>query len=123
MVTVTFIGNLGRDPELKSFDWGSVCEFSVAGATGYGDKKHTDWFRVSVFGKQGERCAEYLKKGDKVGVVGEMQVREYSKQDGTAGFSIDVKAYSVSFQTPKADPRQAPAAEPEATPAADPIPF
>jgi len=76
---VTLIGNLGRDPEQRYTPSGqALTNFSVATSekwTGQDGQpqERTVWWRVSVFGKQAETCAQYLRKGSKVYVEGRMQ--------------------------------------------------
>ncbi|HLE29170.1 MAG TPA: single-stranded DNA-binding protein, partial [Anaerolineales bacterium] len=75
---VILVGNLGRDPELRYTPSGAaVTNFSVATSerwTGQDGQlqERTLWWRVSVFGKAGEACNTYLKKGSKVFVEGRM---------------------------------------------------
>src|SRR5688572_5118875 len=76
--SITIVGNLGKDPELRYTPSGqSVCSFSVATSRQYtaksGEKvKETVWFRVSAWGKLAEVCNQYLTKGSKVLVVGQL---------------------------------------------------
>ena len=87
-----FSGNLGRDAEVKATPSGTtVCSFSVAVASGYGDKKDSHWINCVLFGKRAEgRLVDYLVKGQQVLISGELKHREYQKRDGTNGFSVDV---------------------------------
>jgi len=106
---ISLIGNLGRDPEMRYTPSGTpVTSFSVATSekwTGQDGQlqERTIWWRVSVFGKMGEACNTYLKKGSKVFVEGRMQAdaggnpRVYQKKDGTAGTSFEVVAATVKF--------------------------
>ena len=99
---ITLVGNLGRDPEMKYLpDGKAVTNFSMA-TTNY--KKETAWFRVSVFGRSAEACNQYLAKGSKVLVDGELTYdadtggpKVFSRQDGTAGASFEVVARDVKF--------------------------
>lgn len=99
---IQFIGNLGRDPELRYTPNGRpVAQFSVAvnqatknAQTGEWVEA-TDWFRVSVWGDRAERAAESLRKGSRVFVDGRFRSREYETNDGRKGFSLDVSADSV----------------------------
>lgn len=72
-----FTGRLGKDPQLKySQDGKAITKFSVAVPRDF-DREKTDWFNVTVFGKSAENCATYLKKGQKVGVQGRVEINEY----------------------------------------------
>lgn len=94
----SFTGNLGADAETRTTQSGdAVVNFSVGVKSGYGDKATTTWARCSMFGKRGQAVAQYLLKGQLVGVTGEMSVREYQKKDGTAGFSVDVRVDGLTL--------------------------
>lgn len=104
MNKVYMIGNLTRDPELRSTQMGvSVCSFSIAvnrrfkGADG---KNETDFFTVSAWRKLGENCAQYLKKGSKVAVTGAIQSRSYQAADGSKRIAFDIVADEVEFLSP-----------------------
>ena len=99
---IMFIGNLGRDPEMRYTPNGKpVTQFSVAvshskpdGQGGWVDEG-TDWFRVSVFGDRAERAAEQLRKGNRVFVEGRFKTREFEGKDGQKRTSLDVIADNV----------------------------
>ena len=99
---IMFIGNLGRDPEMRYTPNGKpVTQFSVAvshskpdGQGGWVDEG-TDWYRVSVFGDRAERAAEQLRKGTKVFVEGRFKTREFEGKDGEKRTSLDVTADNV----------------------------
>jgi single-strand DNA-binding protein len=89
-------GNLGRDPELRATASGtSVCDFSIA-VQGRKDDPPT-WFRVTAWEKQAEACAEYLKKGSKVLVTGDIRTDEYEDKEGTKRQKWWVNARQVEF--------------------------
>ena len=72
-------GNTGRDAEYKKTQSGQeFCSFSVAGETGFGDRKQTVWVDVSKWGKGSEGLAKILRKGSRVAVTGEMSLREHN---------------------------------------------
>jgi single-strand DNA-binding protein len=102
LAVVHLYGNLGRDAELRYTPSGNpVLRFSVACSTiqGSGDarQEHTDWYNVSLFGKRGEAIVQYLTKGSRVAVVGRLQHRSYTRQDGTVGCALDVTASEIDF--------------------------
>jgi single-strand DNA-binding protein len=94
---VLLIGNLGRDPELKSTPSGqSVARFSVATTETWknqsGDKQSkTEWHNVVVWGKQAEVAEKYLRKGKQVMIEGRIQYREYTGQDGVKKTACDIR--------------------------------
>jgi len=83
MNNCTFIGSLGRDAEVKTLDTGkSVINFSIAVNEGYGDKKTTMWVSCAKWGDK-TAVAQFLKKGGKVAVTGQVSIRSYAGKDGT----------------------------------------
>ena len=105
MNKVFLIGNLTKDPELqKTPNDVSVCKFTLAVNRDYEDKdgnRGVDFFNVTVWRGLADNCAKYLKKGNKVCVVGTMQVRNYEGTDGIKRIALDVVADEVEFLTPK----------------------
>lgn len=97
------IGNLTRDPELKSLPSGmQVTSFSLATNRVWKDKagarqESTDYHNVVVFGRQAETSAQYLKKGASVMVEGRMQTRSWDGQDGKKQYRTEVIADRVQF--------------------------
>lgn len=87
MQTITISGNLGRDREFRRAGDNDVLSFSVGVKQGYGDKASSNWFRCSVWGKRGDKLADYLKKGVRVVVQGELTIGEY---DGKPQYEIRV---------------------------------
>jgi single-strand DNA-binding protein len=73
------IGRIGRDAEVRKTDAGdSVLNTSLAVDSGFGAKKQTLWFDLSLWGKRAESLVQYLKKGAQVGVSGELGTREHN---------------------------------------------
>jgi single-strand DNA-binding protein len=102
---VILTGNLTRDPELRSTSTGtSVCGLRVAVNTRRKDPSTGDWtdkanyFDVTVWGAQGENCAQYLQKGRPVAVDGRLEWREWEdKETGRKRQAVDIIADSVQF--------------------------
>ena len=122
MTKVFLIGNLTRDPELSETPSGvTVCRFAIAVNRGYGDNRATDFYNVTAWRRLGETVARYTKKGNKIAVYGDLQIRQYDANDGTRRTSVDVIAQDVEFLTPKQQDGgdsfyDAPAAQPGAAP-------
>lgn len=134
----SFTGNLGGDSESRFTPSGdAVVSFSVGVKSGFGDKATTTWARCQMWGKRGESVAPYLTKGQLVGIVGELSVREYQDKQGQTKTSVDVRVNDLTLLGKKSDqpgrepaPQQAPQARPQQArqaPAPDPfsddIPF
>jgi single-strand DNA-binding protein len=120
---VILIGRLGADPVRRETKTGwTVVHFSLATSRKIvrevavaadaemlagevpasptieaGASEETQWHRVVVWGKQGEACAQYLKKGQTVYVEGSIRSRKYDAQDGTNRVAFEVHAETVSF--------------------------
>ena len=98
------VGNLGGDPELRYMQNGrAVCNFSVAVSERWRDRQtneqreKTTWYRVAVWGNQAEPCNTYLARGRQVMVIGNVQARGYTNNNGEAAASLDMTAREVRF--------------------------
>ena len=129
MNKLTIIGNLTRDPELRTTPNGfNVCDFTVAvnrrgRKDAQSNQPEADFFRVTAWRQLGENCAKFLAKGRKVCVVGPVSVRTFQGNDGATRASLEVTAEDVEFLSSRNDgeaagaysaPAAAPAAEPQA---------
>ena len=107
MNQLTIIGNLTKDPELRSTQDGvSVCGFTVAVNRKKTEKNQdpgADFFNVNAWRGMGENCAKYLAKGRKVAVTGRVSLRTWEK-DGKHGASIEVTADEVEFLSGRSNP-------------------
>lgn len=93
---VTLIGNLGKDPEVKTMQNGSkVCNLTIATTEKWKDKasgsqkEKTEWHRVVIFGNLAEIAEKYLHKGSKVYVSGSLQTRSWDK-NGVKQYSTEI---------------------------------
>lgn len=95
MFSATFIGRLARDPELRQTASGELCKFTVAVDHGFGDKKTTSWVSCALFGKQAVRASEWLFKGGRVCVTGEVYISEWTNKEGTKNkdLACDVRGF------------------------------
>ena len=100
---VVLTGNLTRDPELRNTPSGtSVCGLRIAcntrrkdGSGQWVDKPN--YFDVTVWGAQGENCAQYLQKGRPIAVDGRLEWREWEDKEGNKRQAVDIIADSVQF--------------------------
>jgi single-strand DNA-binding protein len=107
---VVLVGNLTKDPELRHTPSGTaVCSLRLAvntrrkdGATGEWTEK-PNYFDITVWGNQGESCAQYLSKGRPVAVDGRLEWREWDAQDGTKRQAVEIIADSVQFLGSRGD--------------------
>jgi single-strand DNA-binding protein len=95
---VILIGNLGRDPDVRSMqNGGKVCNLSLATSESWKDKQSgerrekTEWHRVVLFNENLVSVAErYLKKGSKVYIEGQLETRKYQDKDGAEKYTTEV---------------------------------
>ena len=106
---VVLVGNLTRDPELRHTPSGTpVCSLRLAVNTRRKDEsgQWTDkpnYFDITVWGQQGENCAQYLAKGRPVAIDGRLEWREWEAQDGAKREAVEIVADSVQFLGGRAD--------------------
>jgi len=95
---VMLIGNLGRDPEVRTFqNGGKVCNLRIATSETWKDKntgerrERTEWHSVAIFSEGLVRvCEQYLRKGSKIYVEGQLQTRKWQDQSGNDRYSTEV---------------------------------
>ncbi|MGJ7512367.1 single-stranded DNA-binding protein [Variovorax sp. GT1P44] len=124
---VTIIGNLGRDPESRTFPSGDqICNVTIATTDKWKDKQSgelreaTEWHRVVFNGRTAEVAAKYLCKGAQVCVQGSIRTRKYTDKDGVEKYATEIRADNL-VMLGAGERTQAPAAAPRA-PAAAPKP-
>ena len=95
---VTLIGNLGKDPEIRHFEGGSmVTKFSLATNENYQDRNgqwqtKTEWHDIVLWGPQAERAEKTLKKGHLVYIEGKITTRKWQDKDGNDRYSTEIVA-------------------------------
>jgi single-strand DNA-binding protein len=100
---VVLTGNLTRDPELRNLPSGmAVCSLRIACNTRRKDSSGNwvdkpNYFDVTVWGAQGENCAQYLSKGRPLAVDGRLEWREWDDKEGNKRQAVDIIADSVQF--------------------------
>lgn len=105
MKKLFLIGNLTADPVMRTTVTGvPVCTFTVAANYRAGGETKTDYYRVSAWRGLGQSCANYLKKGSRVSVIGDLSLGTYTGRDGKTYIHAEVSADIVEFL---GSPRQA----------------
>lgn len=98
---VILIGNLTRDPEIKTMANGAtVAQFSIAVQRGYttaDGERETDFFQIVAWRGLADNIAKYVKKGNKICVSGSLQTRTYEDKNGTKRTLYEVLAQDVEF--------------------------
>ena len=99
---ISIIGNLGKAPETKISDNGTLmASFSIASntfrKTSEGKEQKTDWFRVIAFGRQAETLAQYVKKGTGLAVQGRLTFNPWVDRDGNPQAGADIILQEFQF--------------------------
>lgn len=115
---VIIVGNLGNDPEVRALPSGaSVVNFSVATSKSWKDKRtgeqkeKTEWHNIVVFNKLAEIASQYLHKGSKVYLEGEIETRKWEDKSGNPRETKEIRAYELQMLDSK--PASAPAPKPQ----------
>ena len=142
---VILIGNLGQDPEMRSFASGdAVCNIRVATSETWKDKnsgeqqEKTEWHTVVAFRRLAEIMGQYLKKGSKVYIEGKLRTRKWQDQQGNDRYTTEIIADEMQMldsrgggatdfapqpRAPQSRPQQQPQAAPVDNGFEDDIPF
>ena len=130
---VIIVGNLGRDPEMRTFPSGDqVANVTIATTDRWRDKntgenkEATEWHRVVFHGRLAEIVGQYLKKGSQVYVEGSLRTRKWTDQSGQERYATEIRADSMQMLGGRGDgegsqrpaQRAAPAPRPAASPTA-----
>jgi single-strand DNA-binding protein len=92
------LARLGRDAEVRQAGQTTVANFPAAVDVGFGDNKSTLWLDCALFGKRAEGAlVQYLTKGTQIVVEGEINLRQYQKQDGTYGAAVTLKVQDLTL--------------------------
>ena len=118
MNKLTIIGNLTKDPELRTTQTGiNVCTFTLAVNRRKRDENgqdEADFFRVTAWRELGENCAKWLVKGRKACVIGPVSINVHTGNDGKTYANLEVLAQDVEFLSSPMDRQEAPVAAPAA---------
>ena len=101
---VILVGNLGRDPESRTFpSGGQVCNVRIACTDKWKDrqsgemKEHTEWVSVVFNDRLAEIAAQYLRKGSQIYVEGALRTRKWTDKDGNERYSTEVRADTMQM--------------------------
>ena len=108
MNKVILMGRLTRDPEVRYTQTNNtlVCNYSLAVNRRFarqGEERQADFFNVVAWGKTGEFCSKYFKKGQQVGVIGRLQTRNWDDENGQKRYATEVVAEEVYFADSRKD--------------------
>lgn len=99
---VSIAGGIGQDPDMKVFDSGSQVVTTSMAVQEKKDK--TNWFSVKAWGKTAELIADYVRKGSKLGVVGELQVEHWGQSDDNFKFVVNANQISLLGKSGESKP-------------------
>jgi len=120
MNRIILSGHLGADPAQRTVAGKTITEFNLANTTGYGDKKTTNWFRVTVWHESTATYVQnYAKKGSYVIVQGELTLREYQDKQGATRLSAEIavnRSEDLELPRTSAPAESAPVARPAPAP-------
>lgn len=98
MAVIQILGRLGKDPEARVTPQGkSVAVLSLAVDDGYGENKHTTWFRCQAWEKAGEQIVKFFKKGDTILITGTPASRDYTDAQGVKQTVLEVNIQRWCF--------------------------
>jgi single-strand DNA-binding protein len=101
-----FIGNVGRDPEIRfTQDGKAIANFSIAVTEKWNGNEKTEWVRCVAFGKIAEVISDYVKKGTPLFITGRMQTRQWEK-DGVTRYTTEIVVNQMQMlgKTPDTQP-------------------
>ncbi|MZR63821.1 single-stranded DNA-binding protein [Alcanivorax sp. DP30] len=99
MNILTFTTRFGQDAETKYTQAGKpITTVRCPVDSGWGDNKHTSWLTVVLFGERGEKLCPHMRKGGKATISGELRVREFERNDGSKGTSVEVIMREIELQ-------------------------
>ena len=110
---VILVGNLGRDPEVRSMqDGGKIVQLSLATSETWKDRnsgerrERTEWHRVVMYGKMAETASEYMKKGQTVYVEGRLQTNEWEDQNQVKRKTTEIRCDNFTMLGRRSDSTQ-----------------
>ena len=126
---VILVGNLGRDPEMRTFPSGDqVANVTIATTDKWRDKntgenrESTEWHRVVFNGRLAEIVGQYLRKGSQVYVEGSLRTRKWTDQSGQERYATEIRADSMQMLGGRGDGEGSQRPAPRAAPAPRPAP-
>jgi single-strand DNA-binding protein len=125
------IGNVGKDPEIRTVGDNKVANFSLATSETYKDKSgnkqtNTDWHSITIWGKLADVVERYVKKGDRLYLEGKISYRSYDDKEGVKRYVTDIVCNSMTMLGGKQEEKheyQAPTVETAGDEAGNDLPF
>ena len=112
---------MARDPETRQVGDNELTSFTLGVQVGYGDKRSTLWVRCNLWNRS--KLTQYLFKGSRVTVSGELSMREYTTQDGTTRTSLELRVADLDLPPRQQGQQRQQRTQQEPLPEIDPVPF
>jgi single-strand DNA-binding protein len=106
MQIITITGRVGGNAETREAGSTNVTNFNVAVDQGWGNDKTTNWYRVAIWGERGTKLRQYIMKGDKVAVTGELVIGEYNGKPQYEIRAHDLDCFMAAKSDKTAEQRQ-----------------
>jgi single-strand DNA-binding protein len=95
--SISFLGRVVNDPELKEVGQNSILELTIANNVGFGDRQVTNWFRCALWGKRASSLHPHMSKGKQVFVTGQLSLRKFTDREGVERISPDIRVSEIEF--------------------------
>ena len=95
--SISFLGRVANDPELKEVGQNTILELSIADNVGFGDRQVTNWFRCTLWGKRATSLQPHISKGKQVFVTGQLTLRKYNDREGVERTSAEIRVEQIEF--------------------------
>jgi single-strand DNA-binding protein len=94
---VMLIGNVGKDPDVRTINGEKVANFSLATTYRNGDKDNTEWHNIVIWGKKAEVVEKYVRKGSPLYIEGSLRTRSWEDQQGVTRYTTEVVGYTLQL--------------------------
>lgn len=94
---VLLIGNVGKDPEVRQLENGTVASFSLATTERYKDRELTEWHNIVAWRQLADLVRDYVHKGMQIYVEGRIRTRSWDDQNGQKHYVTEIQADSIQF--------------------------
>ena len=100
------MGNVGKDPDVRTANGEKVANFTLATTYKGGDKENTEWHNIVVWGKKAEVIEKYVRKGSPLYVEGMIRTRSWDDQQGVKRYTTEIVAHTIQLLGGKAQSQE-----------------
>lgn len=94
---VMLMGNVGKDPDIRTVNGEKVANFTLATTYKGGDKESTEWHNIVVWGKKAEVIENYVRKGSPLYIEGTIRTRSWEDQQGVKRYTTEIVAHTIQL--------------------------